>query len=58
MSQDHDLLSSIENELEKRCDIIRDPNFDSGPRMNKTDYILAIVISAISLVGIIMGLYA
>lgn len=58
MSQGGDLLSSIEKELESRCDIIRDPHFDPGPRMNKTDYILAIVISVISLVGTIMGVYA
>lgn len=58
MSQGGDLLSSLDKELEQRCDIMSDPHFDPGPRMNKTDYILVIVISVISLIGVIMGINA
>jgi len=50
-----DLLEGIQEEIARRCQIIDDPAYDPGPKLNKDDLIGAIVLAVVSAIGIALG---
>jgi hypothetical protein len=52
---EHDKLANMMTEIEKRIEVMEDPAYDPGPRLNRQDFIGIIVVAIICLIGMIWG---
>ncbi|MEL7568899.1 MAG: hypothetical protein AAGU27_29090 [Dehalobacterium sp.] len=52
---DNNKLPNIITEIESRIEQMEDAAYDSGPRLNKQDFIGSIFIAIICIVGIFFG---
>ncbi|CEO88188.1 hypothetical protein [Syntrophaceticus schinkii] len=57
MSQEVDLKTKMDEEIQKRVEMYNDPYYEFAPPINKQDYIAATICGIICIAGLIWGIF-
>ncbi len=56
MAEKNDKWLQMEKDIAERCKIMDDPSYDSGPPLNKADFVGIVCIALVSIIALIIGM--